>query len=221
MVRLENLTTESIDNVSMRLEPGLIYKVITKSDHTKRVLLDTILGIRKPLGGKVFLFGEDIWHISNRAVLHLLKNIGVVWNYGGLVSNLKVWENLSIPASYHCGVRPEALEGKILAIYKRLGRDVLLPEYMAKLPGPLPINEKKLISFVRAILIEPKVIIYDALFEGFDLKMLRSLSAIMADFHAENRNRTTVYVGSDQDSCKAIQEDILIKEEDRRLIVCQ
>ena len=221
MVRFEDISTEAIDNTSLHIQSGLVYKIISKSDHSKRVLLDTILGIRKPLKGRAFLFAKDIWETPNREVLSLLKHVGVVWNYGGLISNLKVWENLAMPVCYHSGTVPENLEIEILEIYKHLGRDVISSEYMAKLPGPLPINEKKLITLVREMLMQPRLIIYDALFEGFDPEMIECLSSLTMEYHSKNLDRATVYISSDQESFASIKEDVLIREDDRGLLVCQ
>ena len=220
MLRFDNISTESIDSTSLYIKAGLVYKIISKSDHSKRILLDTILGIRKPIKGRVFLFAKDIWETPNREALNLLKDLGVVWNYGGLISNLKVWENLVMPACYHSGAMPEDLEAETLEIYKYLGRDAISSDYMTKLPGPLPINEKKLIALVREMLMQPRLIIYDALFEGFSPEMIERLSSLTMEYHSKISDRTSVYISSHQESFAGIKEDVLIREDERGLLVC-
>jgi len=219
MIRLENVATACFESTSLEMRSGLVCKLITSSDHEKRVLLDTILAVKRPVSGKVFLFERDIWAVSKRDVLKILRKIGMVWSYGGLISNLKVWENITLPVWYHTAKRPEDLEGRVVQIFKELGKDVAGLDYMGKLPGPLPVTEKRLIGVVRAILMEPEIMIYDALLEGLDSEMAERLLMLTTGFHSGRVGRTSLYVSSDEESLKGLKADITIRQDGRGFTV--
>lgn len=220
MIRFEDVTTECFKAFSFETSPGKAYKIITNSDHEKKVLLDTILGINKPSGGKVFIFDRDIWTMSREDTLALLERIGVVWLYGGLVSNLKIWENVSLPLWYHSKIgNPGEIEERVVELFNRLGRDVAATGYLGQQPGPLPLIEKRLIAVVRAILMEPDIVIYDSLFEGFDIDAVWRLVELTNDFHHGNRDRISIYLSSKEESLQMIDADVVVKQKEKRFVL--
>lgn len=220
MIRLEEVTTDCFDSVSFEIPAGSVCKLITDSDYEKRVLLNTILAVQRPAGGKVFLFGKDIYTASKKELLAILRNIGMVWSYGGLVSNLKVWENIALPVWYHRSIRPQDAEKRVLEIFGLMGEGAShLMDHMGSLPGPLPLHEKRMIGTVRAILMEPELMIYDSLFEGVSADMAEGALRLTTSFHSERPGRTSVYVSSDEDSLKDVKADTVIRQDERGFAV--
>lgn len=213
MIRLENITIENLFSVSFEIKESSVCKIITSSDYQKRIFLNTILALQKPVEGRVFLFGKDINSISEKESFEIFRKIGMVWREGGLISNLKVWENITLPIWYHMGKVPEDFEEMILDIFKEMGKDILeLSAYMKKLPGPLPVHEKRLIGMARAILMDPDLMIYDSLFEGLNFQMAERLVRLTTNFHSEKPGRSSVYISSDEQSLKDVKADIVLKQ---------
>lgn len=212
MIKLEDITTRYFDSVSFEIKGGSVCKIITKSGDEKGVLLDTILGLQRPKGGIVFLFGKDIYSISEKECISLFKRIGVVFRDGGVISNLKVWENVTLPVCYHTGRRPEEMEERVIDIFKRMGKDIsYISELMGKLPGPLSLHEKRLIGMVRAMLMEPELMIYDSIFEGLDPEKAGRLLGLTESFHSEKSDRASVYVTSNEQSVKGVKADTVFR----------
>ncbi|MEW6213742.1 MAG: ATP-binding cassette domain-containing protein [Nitrospirota bacterium] len=219
MIRFENVTIENLSSASFEIKEGSVCKIITNSEHQKKVFLNTILALQKPIDGKVFLFGRDIHSISEKESFKIFKKIGMVWRDGGIISNLKVWENITLPIWYHMGERPENVEDRVIDIFKEMGEDVSeLSEYMKKLPGPLPVHEKRLIGMVRAMLMEPELMIYDSIFEGLNPEMAERLVRLTTKFHSEKPGRTSVYISSDEQSLKDVKADIILKQHGKGFI---
>ncbi|MBI5049711.1 MAG: ATP-binding cassette domain-containing protein [Nitrospirae bacterium] len=186
MIKLEEVTTEHLNSLSLEVKEGSACKIIPDSDGERKSLLDTISGLQKPAGGSVFLFGTEIYSIPEKECISFFKRIGVVRASGGTISNIKVWENITLPVWYHLGKKPAEVEGRIIEIFEQLGISTsYLSGYMGKLPGPLPVQEKKIIALVRAMLMEPELMIYDSLFEGMSPEMAKKLTALTENFHAE------------------------------------
>src|SRR5260221_1578028 len=96
-----------------------------------------------------------------------LAPLGVVAGDGGLIGNLKVWENLVLPVAYRGGAPLGELEARAAALFREFGiLRARFAELCAALPERLTAFERRLAGFVRAMLAEPEIMVYDALFDG-------------------------------------------------------
>ncbi len=113
---------------------------------------------------------------SQRAAL--LKNLGeqpgvvIVPHNGGLISNLRVWENIILPVQYHGIEVAGTLEDSVMQLLLKCGLEdeAAGSELLLKLPDQLSLYEKRLVGFVRAMLMGPELIIYDSMIEGLSRK---------------------------------------------------
>ncbi len=218
MIKFENVTMDSFGHASFEVKPGSSCKIIVNSRHDKKILLGTMLGLLKPAGGIVRLFGRDIYSISEQESFAILSKVGVAWQDGRLISNLKVWENVILPACYHQGKRPEDLEGKVVALLGDLkigGGN--LSGFMGESPGHLSVHEKRLAGLIRAMLPEPELVIYDSLFEDLAPEETDFLTKLTQDFQSERPGRVSVYVSSDEQSLQHIETDMALKQAKREL----
>ncbi|BCK87734.1 hypothetical protein MIZ01_1526 [Sideroxyarcus emersonii] len=115
---------------------------------------------------------------SQRAAL--LKSLGeqpgvvIVPHNGGLISNLRVWENIVLPVQYHGIELAGKLEDNVARLLNQCGLpdEAAVTELLLKLPDQLSLYEKRLVGFVRAMLMSPELIIYDSMLEGLSRKEL-------------------------------------------------
>jgi ABC-type transporter Mla maintaining outer membrane lipid asymmetry ATPase subunit MlaF len=153
---------------------------------------------------------------SQRAAL--LKNLGeqagvvIVPHNGGLISNLRVWENIILPVQYHGIQLPGKLEDNVMTLLDQCGLsdETVVSALMLKLPDQLSLYEKRLVGFVRAMLIGPELIIYDGLNEGLSRKELVMVGKFDAVFRLHFPFRTSVLVGFDEDSDKSDPNQLVI-----------
>ena len=124
MIRFENVTTESFYDLSFSMKKGSLCKVITDSDHDAAIIFETLLGLKPPISGKVFIFDCNIYESTESDLLDLFKRLGVVWKDGGLVSNLKVGENMVLPLWYHKDLLAEKVEEELLRLFNEIVKDV-------------------------------------------------------------------------------------------------
>ena len=64
-----------------------------------------LTGRLPPASGRLCLLGEDLYAAPREKALALFREVGIVREGGGLVSNLRAWENILLPVSYHAGSR--------------------------------------------------------------------------------------------------------------------
>lgn len=216
MIRFEDVSNECFASMSFEIGKGSVSKIILSSDYDRAVMLETALGLRRPKEGRVFLLGQDIYSLPAGESFKLFRRTGVVRRDGGLISNLKVWENIALPLWYHEGRGPSDIEARVIGLFGRMGMDAdYLKGYMGRLPGPLPLHEKALIGLVRAMLTEPELMVYESLLEGLAPDKAGRLLALMQEFHSEKPGRTSVYLSSDEKSLEGIKADVVLRQKGR------
>jgi len=120
---------------------------------------------------------------------------------GGLIANLKVWENLALPAAYHGSPRYADLERRaadILAEFNVAGAK--FEALCSMLPDHLDRFERRLCAFVRALLTEPRLLVYDSLFDGLNREQTARALAFDAAYRRRVPQGTSLYLSADMQS---------------------
>ena len=190
----DNLTCwEEVTPFTCRVAPGAMAVILTPKDEYNNDLARLLLGLMAPQAGRVELFGREPDRLNERESRELRRRIGTLAAAGGLISNLKVWENLLLPAQYH---RRIPREGLAVAGREALRRVGYQGQEMA-LPGLINLFQRKQVGFARALLLDPDLMIYESLHFGLNQRERNLLLAIAREFHGEKAGRTTLFLSSD------------------------
>jgi len=191
---LDNLTGwEEIAPFSCRVPAGGMAVILTPKDEYNSDLARLLLGLVLPPQGRIELFEREPGRLSERESRELRRRVGTVAAGGGLISNLKVWENLLLPAQYHRKLSRENLASAGRAALRRVGYQG--PE-MA-LPGLMNLFQRKQVGFARALLLDPDLMIYESLLFGLNQRERNLLLDIARSFHGEKAGRTSLFLTSD------------------------
>jgi len=116
---------------------------------------------------------------------------------GGLISNLRVGENLILPATYHSGAAPEEYEQRIVSILTACRYDSeAIGQLIAKLPADLSTFEKRLVGFMRAAILQPAVIVYDSLWADLSAWEYEQVIGFDAILRSGNQDVVSLYLHS-------------------------
>ena len=207
MIRVENLSLAEVSAAtSFTIKGGGLFVLLTPKDEVNASLISLLIGLKKPHSGRVFLFDADTATLSDRELREARRRIGVVYGSGGLVSNLKVWENLTLPLYYHKNLSHAEIEERGLAMLDRLGYSGKL---MA-LPGHLTNSQKKLVGFARAMLMAPDAILYESPVSGLNQEEKNSFFKTAEEFHHEKPDRASVFITSNQDVTRYFPEAVVM-----------
>ena len=114
---------------------------------------------------------------------------------GGFVGNLKVWENLVLPAASPGEPNLEELDARAGSIFRRLrGYKRSGADLCAQHPVGLSHIELRCAAFVRAMLVEPEIMVYDSLFEGMRSLEVEQVVEFDRVFHLYFPFRTSIWV---------------------------
>lgn len=177
---------------SFEVEGGEIAVLLTPKDEVSALLTRLLVGLVIPDGGSVALFGSDLSTLTARELNQVRQRVGVSYPAGGLVSNLKVWENLTLPLAYHTLLSPAEIEERGMRVLTRLGYEGRLME----LPGLLTLCQKKLIGFGRAMLTDPELMLYDSPQQGLNHEEQERFLRVAAEFHRERPGRASLFITS-------------------------
>ncbi len=203
MIKFECATLKEVfDCASLIISDGKMCTVLTDTELEKKTILKVVAGLKKPDSGRLFIFGNDLQSAANAELDKTRLRIGVALNDGGLISNLKVWENILLPLSYH-GRQTSNSEEKMKIMLDRIGYN----DKLDVLPGLLPSHKRRLAGIVRVFLMEPDLIIYDSVLDGLSSEDRDKLLGVINEFHKEKEGRTTVFLASEESSVKGLISD--------------
>ena len=149
--------------------------------------------------------------------------LAVVAPRGGLIGNLKVWENLVLPVEYHGRARAaplrlpqlRALEARAGQLFGALGiAQQRFVELCGLLPERLTEFERRLAAFVRGMLAEPEIMIYDGLFDGIARNEAHKAARFDPLFLRHFPFRTAVYVDTHDATMPGLESHPVIHLQD-------
>jgi phospholipid/cholesterol/gamma-HCH transport system ATP-binding protein len=152
-----------LDGVSLKVMPGETLAILGRSGTGKSVLLKTMIALLDPDRGEVHVFGSNLHALSEHARLKARKGIGYVFQGAALFDSLTVLENVGFPL-YQRHLPVDEIRRQVLDRLTMVG----LEEVIDKVPSELSGGMQKRVGLARAIIGEPRLILYDEPTTGLD-----------------------------------------------------
>jgi phospholipid/cholesterol/gamma-HCH transport system ATP-binding protein len=165
--------------VDIAIERGRVAAILGTSGSGKTTLLQLMAGTLRPEAGHIEVCGRDVPTLDLRELYALRRDMGMMFQKGGLFSDLTVFENIAFPIREHTNL-PEAIVHdlvvmKLNAVGLRGAQDLM--------PGELSGGMARRVALARAVVLDPELIIYDEPFAGLDpitlnviCKLIRTLN---------------------------------------------
>jgi len=169
MIEIENLSVAFegnyvIEDLSLSIPEGIITVIAGRSGSGKTVLMKTVEGLIKPVAGRVLIDGTDIFRISENELNAIRQKMALLFQSSALFDSLNVFQNIAFPLIEHSGYSMAEIER---LVDEKLGL-VGLEDVHKKMPSELSGGMKKRAALARAIIMNPKYIIYDEPTTGLD-----------------------------------------------------
>ena len=195
------------EGFSCGIEAGCSVLIVTSREDESTALTRLITGLSRPDRGAVLVDGRDVAGLEQADLYHLRQEIGVVPSNGGLVSNLKLWENITLPLMYHSGVVTPEDEKNALDYLGRLGYS----GNIIALPAHLTHHERLVAAMVRVFLRQPRIVLYSNCIEGASSASREVFFEAAREFHTAVKDRTSLYLTSSPDLAANLPVDMIVR----------
>lgn len=201
MLKFDKVNRGSLRQASFEVRAGEVCQVSLSSEDRKQELMSVLLGLKPPEIGKVFLFGVDLYMAPEKIRLGLFRRVGVVPESGGLIGNLRIWENIYLPAWYHHDKAEQEAEEEIKEYFRRM--KISAPDYkklLGRLPDEVTVQQRIFCAVMRAWLMQPELLIYDFMYSGLNRDDIKRLIQLTRQYHQQHSKRVSVYLGPCDDA---------------------
>jgi len=182
LVKLENVNKtlggkEVLKDISFSVNESEILAIVGFSGMGKSTILKIISGLLKPDSGKVIINHSEI---------------GMAFQYSALFDSLNVYENVSFPLRERKDLKQKYTDEEIREIVCEKLEMVGLSGIEEKYPSELSGGMRKRVGFARAIVTNPKIILYDEPTSGLDPVSSRVIEDYITDLSKEMRAASIV-----------------------------
>ena len=204
-VYFKNITKEysgeviAVDNISCSFEPGSLTTLLGPSGCGKTTSLRLIAGLERATSGSVFIDKEDVTLLpaTNR-------DVSMVFQSYALFPHMSVIENVSYGLKM-TGISKNQYLDKAASSLSLVG----LEGYEKRMPSELSGGQQQRVAVARAIVLEPKVLLFDEPLSNLDAKLRRQVREDIRELQLK-LGVTTIYVTHDQEEALAISDKVIV-----------
>ena len=178
---------EVLKGISIDIKKGDVLCVIGASGSGKSTFLRCLNRLEEPTSGSIIFDGEDLMQKGVDLNKHRQK-MGMVFQQFNLFPHLTILKNLTIGPTMLKGVVPEEAEKKAMALLSRVGLADRKDDYPDMLSG----GQKQRIAIVRALCMEPEVMLFDEPTSALDPEMVGEVLDVMKELASEGMTMIVV-----------------------------
>jgi len=194
------------DGLDLEVKRGEIIGIVGGSGSGKSVLLRSIVGLIKPVGGSIEVLGRDVLAADENHMRWLQMRWGVLFQEGALFSSQTVAENVQVPLREYTHM-PQELMNEIAAM--KLSMVGLSEDAASKHPSELSGGMKKRASLARALVLDPEIVFLDEPTAGLDPIAASNFDDLIRRLQ-KSLNLTVFMVTHDLDTLRAIVDRIAV-----------
>ena len=211
MISVKNLSKsfgdlQVLKNIDLEIAKGEKVVIIGPSGSGKSTLLRCLNLLETPTSGQIFLEESEITG-KKQNIDRIRRRMGMVFQNFNLFPHMTVTENITLaPVMTKKLTKPEAA-ARAEQLLKRVGLSDKADSYPAQLSG----GQKQRIAIVRALAMDPEVMLFDELTSALDPEMVGEVLEVMREL-AEN-NMTMVVVTHEMAFAREAATRILFMDE--------
>ena len=196
---------EILRGFSLKVYEGETLVLLGRSGGGKSVFLRHLIGLMKPVAGTIAYEGKDIAVLEERELAPVRRSMGILFQNGALFDSMNVGDNVAFPLREHGETDEKLIAEKVrkaLAMVDLSGQE-------HKMPVNLSGGMRKRVALARALISEPRCMLYDEPTAGLDPIVADSIDVLIRRLQ-RRLGVTSIVVTHDMKSAFAIADHIAL-----------
>ena len=199
-------TLQVLKGINAEVQKGEVVVVIGPSGSGKSTFLRCLNLLETPTGGSIFVDGVEITDPKCDINLHRQK-MGMVFQHFNLFNNMTILRNMTLAPMTLLKKSKEDAEAQALALLRRVGLEDKANAYPSQLSG----GQKQRIAIVRALCMDPEVMLFDEPTSALDPEMVGEVLDVMKELAQDGM--TMVVVTHEMGFAREVGSRVLFMDE--------
>ena len=195
-----------LDKINASIPGGKITVILGSSGGGKSTLLRHLVGLRRPMSGKILLDKYDMFAMPNKEFRALRRRMGMLFQDGALLGSMNLADNVALPLREHTPLAEEVIREVVLYNLDLVGLAGAADYYPNELSGGM----RKRAGLARAMVTSPPILLCDEPTSGLDPINSGQMDALLLNLKEQNPDMTIVVVSHDIESLFTIADHVLI-----------
>jgi phospholipid/cholesterol/gamma-HCH transport system ATP-binding protein len=184
MIKLEKVykgfgEKKVLQDVNLQIDKVETFLIIGRSGAGKTVLLKNIIGLLRPDSGNIFIDGVNTTELDKKNLEKVRYQFGLVFQSSALFDFLTIEENVGFFLYQHTNLKKAEIRKKVKDTLALVGLEGIEDMFPYQLSGGM----KKRVAIARAVIYNPKIIIYDEPTTGIDPIAVDKVVSLIEDLH--------------------------------------
>lgn len=213
LIRVEGLqkyfkggAIKALDGVDAEIYRGKVVVIIGPSGSGKSTFLRCLNLLEAPTGGTIFVDGADITD-PKADINKYRQKMGMVFQHFNLFPHMTILRNMTLAPTKLLGLSREEAEKRAMALLHRVGLADRADAYPSQLSG----GQKQRIAIVRALCMEPEVMLFDEPTSALDPEMVGEVLEVMKDLARDGM--TMVCVTHEMGFAREVANHVIFMDE--------
>jgi ABC-type transporter Mla maintaining outer membrane lipid asymmetry ATPase subunit MlaF len=206
MIHFSQVVAEGLEApLDMHLPAGSSAAVFTPHERESEIIIRLIAGFQQLSAGDLLVADVHPQSLSDAQLAAYRRKVGIIYADGGMLSNLNIWENLTLQLAYEGECSTAAIETRAKDTLQLVGFDGPL----GRLPARLPLFQLRQIAFARVVLAESNIVVYQSFLDGLSRSEQKQLRLLAEDFHHQSAGKTALFLTSSPESLAGFEFDFI------------